>query len=198
MVDLTKRKYKKREVETLLLQGQDEVNVQLKESLQLIAELKEENRSLSAKILEYQQKESIIVSAIKDSEEKAREIENNSQMRYALAVRSLKVFLNRWNAYFVMLKEKYPMYPAVVKANELFDKLGNLLANGNNKQVIEQLSDEVNKKDYDANVPFNPKKKIEEYVAATSDNGFNLDEVLNPGELRLEDLCKELGLMDEE
>ena len=44
---------------------------------------------------------------------------------------------------------------------------------------------------------FNPKKKIVDYIASTGDNGFNLDEVLNPGELQLEDLCKELGLMQE-
>ena len=43
-----------------------------------------------------------------------------------------------------------------------------------------------------------PKSKIEAFVAATSDNGFNLNEVLNPGELQLEDLCKELGTMEED
>ena len=43
---------------------------------------------------------------------------------------------------------------------------------------------------------FDPKSKIRDYIAATGDNGFNLDEVLNPGELQLEDLCKELGLID--
>ena len=44
---------------------------------------------------------------------------------------------------------------------------------------------------------FNPKKIMDEYIATTGDNGFNLDEVLNPGELHLEDLCKELGLIEE-
>ena len=43
---------------------------------------------------------------------------------------------------------------------------------------------------------FNPKKKIEEYVSSET-NGFNLEEVLNPGELDLGDLCKELGLTEE-
>ncbi|MBR0190267.1 MAG: hypothetical protein IJQ23_07790, partial [Clostridia bacterium] len=49
------------------------------------------------------------------------------------------------------------------------------------------------------NAAFNPKEKIADYIAATSDdnNGFNMDEVLNPGALRLEDLCKELGLLTE-
>jgi hypothetical protein len=43
---------------------------------------------------------------------------------------------------------------------------------------------------------FDPKSKINEYIAATSDSGFNLDEVMNPGDLKLEDLCKELGLIE--
>ena len=42
------------------------------------------------------------------------------------------------------------------------------------------------------------KQKIKDYIAATGDNGFNLDDVLNPGELELEELCRELGLIDAE
>ena len=45
---------------------------------------------------------------------------------------------------------------------------------------------------------FNPKSKIQDYITAKTDNGFNLDDVLNPGALRLEDLCKELGLTEEQ
>ena len=56
---------------------------------------------------------------------------------------------------------------------------------------------EILSKAKNSSVDFNPKAKIDESLAATSDNGFNLDEVLNPGTLHLEDLCKELGLLDE-
>ena len=61
------------------------------------------------------------------------------------------------------------------------------------KQVIEDLDGMI-----DEQTTFNPKQKIKDYVVATSDSGFNLDEVLNPGKLELEDLCKELGLIEEE
>ena len=44
---------------------------------------------------------------------------------------------------------------------------------------------------------FQPKNKIRDYIAATENDGFNMDEVLNPGDLQLEDLCKELGLLEE-
>ena len=43
--------------------------------------------------------------------------------------------------------------------------------------------------------PFNPKAKIDAYMK--SESGFDMEEVLNPkGELNLEDLCRDLGLMD--
>jgi hypothetical protein len=41
-----------------------------------------------------------------------------------------------------------------------------------------------------------PKKMISDYISSNSENGFNMDEVLNPGDLELEELCKELGLLD--
>ena len=43
---------------------------------------------------------------------------------------------------------------------------------------------------------FNPKAKIRKYIE--NETKFNMDDVLNPKEnLDLEELCKELGLMDE-
>ena len=98
--------------------------------------------------------------------------------------------------YFDRLKEKYPLYPAAKQAEELRQKLAALLKTGNNRALSGELSAAL-----DAAVPaagkFDPRGKIEEYIAATESNGFNLEEVLNPGELKLEDLCKELGLIEE-
>ena len=46
--------------------------------------------------------------------------------------------------------------------------------------------------------PFDPKAVIEKYVEGEEETGFNLDDVLNPkGELDLEKLCRNLGLMDD-
>ena len=64
--------------------------------------------------------------------------------------------------------------------------------------AIENLEKEFSDNNSKNNKVFAPKEKIQDYIASTSDSGFNLDEVLNPGELELEDLCKELGLMEEE
>ena len=46
------------------------------------------------------------------------------------------------------------------------------------------------------NIKVMPKERVNDFIAVTSDSGFNIDEVLNPGKLELEDLCKELGLME--
>ena len=66
------------------------------------------------------------------------------------------------------------------------------------KPILENLEKEFSDNNSKNNKVFAPKEKIQDYIASTSDSGFNLDEVLNPGELELEDLCKELGLMEEE
>ena len=62
--------------------------------------------------------------------------------------------------------------------------------------MIKIINDALSEIIEEKNQPFNPKEIINDYVAATGDNGFDLDEVLNPGELQLEDLCKELGLLE--
>ena len=72
-----------------------------------------------------------------------------------------------------------------------------LLKTGDNRAVIKGFCAEMEKTADEKVKIFNPKQKINEYIAATADNGFNLEEVLNPGTLHLEDLCKELGLLEE-
>ena len=84
----------------------------------------------------------------------------------------MKKLSTDWQDFFDSLKEKYPTYEVV-------------------KEIKDTL-DSINK----PSKVFNPQSKINEYIAATSDSGFNLDEVMNPGDLKLEDLCKELGLIE--
>ena len=65
----------------------------------------------------------------------------------------------------------------------------------NKKEVIDTLENDL---DNAIGNDFNPRKIMDNYVASVSENGFNLQDVLNPGELELEDICKELGLIEEE
>ena len=45
--------------------------------------------------------------------------------------------------------------------------------------------------------PFNPKKKIAEYIKGGAENGFDLNEVHNIDDSALGEICRELGLTDE-
>ena len=84
------------------------------------------------------------------------------------------------------------------KALAVKDKVKKSKPEQSAKKVIEEIEQiETDKKSKKVKKEsFNPKAKIGEYIASTSD-GFNMEEVLNPGELALEDICKELGLIDE-
>ena len=193
---LEKRKYKRAEVEELLTRQKTEyletINA-LKEKTELLSS---ENITLAAKVSEFEKENAVISSAIKSAEQKAEEIENGAKMRYKLKVAELKAFCKRFDLYFSRIMKAYPDYHAVGDAKRVFDEI-NAIVNGEGsaEEKINAVSKALPKK---GKKIFDPQSKIDEYIAATGENGFSLDEVLNPGELHLEDLCKELGLTEEE
>ncbi len=195
-MEFKKRKYKAAEVEKIINENSAEYEKKLAEQRGRIKELTAENRKLSADLYGFKQKEENIAYALTEAEARAGEIRGAAEAEYELSARSLRIFSERWKEYFDRLKEKYPLYPAAKQAEELRQKLAALLKTGNNRALSGELSAAL-----DTAVPaagkFDPRGKIEEYIAATESNGFNLEEVLNPGELKLEDLCKELGLIEE-
>ena len=194
---LDKKKYKQAEVNLLLEERTAEYESKLNSKNTLINELKAENDRLKNEILLLKNKDKLTVSALKRAENTAKKTEEKATIQYALTLERLKAFTLRWTAYFETLKEKYPLYPAVQDAIKLKEKLEDALEKKDVKKAFataEKIFFDKTQKDN----AFNPKEKIQDYIAATSDNGFNLDEVLNPGKLELEDLCKELGLLTEE
>lgn len=195
--NLTKRKYKKDEV-TLLLTEKDRIFGEEIQTLKTaIDELKAENEKLSKQLAAYTEKSALIESAIVDSRAKAEETEKKAKLRYSLAVEKIKNFSKKWNDYFNCLVKKYPLYSVAQKSAELGRKIDEVLSCEGDESAIEVLNKDLDEMlSNTGNKVFDPKEKIREYVAATSDNGFDLNEVLNPGELKLEDLCKELGLTD--
>ena len=104
----------------------------------------------------------------------------------------LKKFSKSWNAYFKQLKEKYPMNKTTKKAVALKEKVDASSKTKSSKKTIKELEKLINEEE-----KFNPKQKIKDYIVATSDTGFDMEKVLNPGKLELGDLCKELGLIEE-
>ncbi len=193
-MELKKNRFKKEEVELLINKVNLHYNNKLSECYALINELKEENRKLSSEVEKYKNDNEIISSSIIEAKKKSKEVMGLADKKYNLEILELTQFHEKWTGYFNYLFQKYPLYPEIEEMKKLSNEIATILVTHNDsKKKVEKIDRLISNK----KVPFNPKKKIENYVLATSDNGFNLDEVLNPGELKLEDLCKELGLIDE-
>lgn len=198
---LNKKKYKKIEVEKLLNDCATEYENKITQQKQLLNQLNEENKKLYAQLESYRTKDEVIGSALIKSQEIALDIEKKSNLQYSLTVEKLKAFSDRWSKYFADLKEKYPLYSSVMETVELKDKIDDIFNKDlEAKLTIDQVEallfgEEIN---LNEETVFDPKKKIGEYIAATSDTGFNMNDILNPGRLELEELCKELGTMEED
>ncbi len=195
-MELNKRKYKKKEVESLITVFKIAYEAKLAEQKSTVIELNREIAELKAELSQYKEKEDAILSTMETAELSAISVREKANLQYSLEIERLKQFSKRWESYLNDLKEKYPMYAPVAIAEGVKAEIDKLNGEENAKDIIEELDDKLI--DAEFNKPFNPKAKIREYIAATGDNGFNLEEVLNPGELKLEDICKELGLIDEE
>lgn len=192
-MELQKRKYKKHQVSKMIDAYKAEYEKLIAELRARNKQLAEENYALIDELGKIKEKEKLIVTTLERAEKTSSKIVDKAQEKYALEVQFIKEFHQKWQTYFNQLKKKYPMQSTAVQAIEIQKQTEKLLKTNNAKKIVEKLNGLVSKSDE----KFNPKQKINDYIVATSDNGFNLDEVLNPGNLELEDLCKELGLMEE-
>ena len=197
-MELNKRKYRKAEVLEILEKIEELHNTEISNFKTSISELVEENKKLQIELATLKERETLALETLKSAQEKAEEIEEKSRISYELAIKKISIFIERWNSYFRKLSEKYPYYPEVQASIELKDKVSQILKGKDYATSLDKaeimLSDK--EKQLNGKGSFDPKSKIQDYIASTSDSGFNLDEVLNPGVLKLEDLCKELGLTD--
>ena len=196
-MELLKKKYAKKEVEKIVNDLSCEYEEQLSAQKTRVADLVRENSDARFELDSYRRKDKQIADALKHAEEYAAELRQKSEMQYSLAVSQISAFLEKWSDYFNHLKDKYPMYPVVNDAVKLRDKISEIIGNKDAKTVIYTADSELPSVKNGKKGGFDPKEKIADYIAATESNGFNMDEVLNPGALRLEDLCKELGLLTE-
>lgn len=188
-MDIRKRKYKQAEVLEIVnacKMGYEEKIFELKAE---IFSLSEKVNELNAQLLKEREKEVAISSALLRAEQLSTELKEKAQAQYQAEIERIKKFSIAWNDYFHALREKYPHYQPVQDALKIVDALES--DNENAKDAFDKIENYIVKDDE----RFDPKRKIRDYIAATGDNGFNLDEVLNPGELQLEEICKELGLL---
>lgn len=192
-MELQKRKYKRQEVIAMMDAYKSIYENKIAELKTKILELAKEKTTLAAECESLREKEALIVSTLERAEKTSSELKEQAELQYSLEIERIRRFSEKWDSYFKDLREKYPLYSTTKKAVEIRDKVVKTDKNTNPKKVIEELDALIE----DKKESFNPKKKIHDYIAATGDNGFNLDEVLNPGKLQLEDLCKELGLLED-
>ncbi len=155
-------------------------------------ELLAENERLKDEVTRLKDKESLILNTLERAEKTAKNVQDDVMAQYELEVERLRKFSEKWNGYFKELKEKYPIYPTTVKAVEINDKFTELVENSDPKTIIDKLDQMLGDQDYEQ------KNKIDELAVTEKTNGFDINEVLYPGALKLEDICKELGLIEEE
>ena len=125
---------------------------------------------------------------IRNEKEKAIELRLVAMEKYALELKRLKLFSQKWQAYFSERDH--------LEVQELNNLLHDLLVS--DKSVDETLSakEKVDKIYAVLGEPIDPESLIKEHFDS-EDTGFNIDDAINPkGELNLEDLCKELGVFD--
>ena len=189
-LQIDKRKYKQKEVLEILNACETEYKAKLAERKSEILELTKQNELLKNELSRLKETESQTAKALIDAEKNAALINEQARLQYALTVEKLKNFSNRWSAYFNELRDKYPMYKPVKKAIDVKARLDVFLKNSPKTADVKDLEQILDGKD-----KFDPKKKIDDYIAAT-EHGFDMNEVLNPGDIKLEDICKELGLID--
>ena len=195
-MELKKKKYKKAEVLAMLEEYKNEYETRLVEQKANMQELVREKNELAGQLDAIKSRESLIIATLERAEKTAAELIEQAELEYSLEIDRLKAFSEKWESYFKKVKEKYPTSNVVKKAVSVKRKIDLVLKNDeNSKKIINEIDGLISG---DKKKKFNPKEKIRDYIAATGDNGFNLDEVLNPGKLQLEDLCKELGLIEED
>ena len=195
-MELDRKKYKAEEVQSLLDELKTEYNGKLAERNEEIFELNGKLKRMRAELESFKNRDSLISSSLQAAEEQAEKIRETERLQYELALARLNDFQLKWESYFEYLFEKYPYYKITEQTLNIAVRLKQVLGSG--EAAIEKLGklDDLIERETAA-AQFNPKEKIERYIE-NDVNGFNLEEVLNPGELQLEVLCRELGLMEDD
>ena len=191
-MELKKRKYKRKDVSLMIDAYKAQYENLISELRSRISQLSSENKTLLEQITKANEKEQLIISTLERAEKTADEVVKQIELEYSLEMERLKKFSKSWDNYFDQLKEKYPIYKTTKKAVAIKEKVDSHSKMKSSKKTIQELDKLISEEQ-----KFDPKQKIKDYIVATSDTGFDMDKVLHPGKLELGDLCKELGLIEE-
>ena len=185
-----KKSYSKKDFEKLAEGMKTAYEQRIRQLEERVDRLNVENKNLRAACAEYQSREKRVGQAIVDAEEKGSEIKELYRLNAECELRTLQMFAEKWKRLAAQMAGVIPKDDAE-KYAKFADDLAALLGKERGKfRAQDSAPDEE---------PFDPKAVIGKYIESEEeDTGFNLDDVLNPkGELDLEKLCRDLGLMDD-
>lgn len=106
---VVKKGYSISEVDDFVVEQELETSRILKEKQDRIDELRQENIKLSNQLKTLKQKEESISSTLVYAQERAKEIENNSKLKYETELKNLDDFYNKWQVFFDELVQRYPL-----------------------------------------------------------------------------------------
>ena len=176
----------------LLLQNMQQLHDKQIETLAVqLDTLKEKNRDLEANLYLLQEREDKVTKALISAEIKGEEIKRSYELTAQLEWKRLKAFADKWKALLLDmqadLKEKrFEVY------SKYADDFAALL--GQDYNSFMQSQDENLKLDSSI---ISPSEIMHDIIE--DDLKFNINDILYPSkELNLEQLCRDLGLMEEE
>ena len=194
-MELKKKKYKKFEVKELLDNTSKEYESILFEQKDKISELLEDNKKLSAEVLNYQDKDSQVSYALFKAKSVLDQNEKEVSDKFEAEITKIKNFSKKFRDYFSLILKTYPIDSELDKIRKVLNELDVILAE---KVSASYKFDKINELIEKKSTKKQKKTKTDNETAITSDSGFDMNEVLYPGDINLEDICKELGLIGNE
>lgn len=194
-MELKKKKYKKFEVKELLDNTSKEYESILFEQKDKISELLEDNKKLSAEVLNYQDKDSQVSYALFKAKSVLDQNEKEVSDKFEAEITKIKNFSKKFRDYFSLILKTYPIDSELNKIRKVLNELDVILAE---KVSASYKFDKINELIEKKSTKKQKKTKTDNETAISSDSGFDMNEVLYPGDINLEDICKELGLIGNE
>ena len=184
------KKITQQEAEKLIAGIREAYEIKIRQLNYRLEGLTAENRSLRASLAELKGREGKVGKAIVAAEEKGEEIVRLYRMSAETELNTLRLFAEKWKRLAGQMAGAIPASEAK-KYADFAENLSALLGKERGRFGVAEESGARQE-------PFDPKAVIEKYVEGEEETGFNLDDVINPkGELDLEKLCRNLGLMDD-
>ena len=160
-----------------------------------ISELIADNKKLQSEVLNYQDKDSQVFYALNKAKSVLDENEKEVNFKYDAEINKIKNFSKKFRDYFTLIMKTYPVDKELDKIQKVLNELDLILS--------EKVSSSEKYAKINGLIDTKPAVKTKKSGkdsenAVASDNGFDLNEVLYPKDLKLEEICKELGLIGNE